>query len=95
EGTRAVLLPRLSSRITWAQYNLVTDASFNEFQMILADRALADFGPALRQRVLRLFDDSLAQSGMLVLDRLLVDDDPLSRHYKQVFQHQPWYKRVG
>jgi hypothetical protein len=26
---------------------------------------------------------------------LLVDDDPLSRHYKQVFQHQPWYKRVG
>lgn len=95
EGTRAVLLPRLNNRITWAQYNLVTDASFNEFQMILADRALADFGPALRRRVLQLFDDSLAQSGMLVLDRLLGHDDPLARHYKQVFQHQPWYKRVA
>ena len=93
EGTRAVLLPRLSNRITWAQYNLVTDASFNEFQMIVADRALPDFGPPLRERVLRLFDDSLAQSGMLVLDRLLGSDDPMSRHYKQVFPHQPWYKR--
>lgn len=95
EGTRAVLQPHLRSRITWAQYNLVTDASFNEFQMILADRALPDFGPQLRERVLRLFDDSLAQSGMLVLDRPLDDDEPLARHYKQVFPHQPWYKRVA
>lgn len=95
EGTRAVLQPHLRSRITWAQYNLVTDASFNEFQMILADRALPDFGPQLRERVLRLFDDSLAQSGMLVLDRPLDDGEPLARHYKQVFPHQPWYKRVA
>ena len=95
EGTRAALLPHLRGRITWAQYNLVTDASFNEFQMILAARALPDFGPPLRRRVLRLFDDSLAQSGMLVLDRPLDDDDPLANHYKQVFPHQPWYKRVA
>ena len=95
EGTRAVPLPHLRSRITWAQYNLVTDASFNEFQMILANRALPDFGPELRRRVLRLFDDSLAQSGMLVLDRPLEDDEPLARRYKQVFPHQAWYKRVA
>jgi len=95
EGTRAVLLPHLRSRITWAQYNLVTDASFNEFQMIVADRALPDFGPPLRERVLRLFDDSLAQSGMLVLDRPFDDGEPLARQYKQVFPHQPWYKRVA
>ncbi|USX23349.1 chemotaxis protein [Oxalobacteraceae bacterium OTU3REALA1] len=95
EGTRAVPLPHLRSRITWAQYNLVTDASFNEFQMIVADRALPDFGPQLRERVLRLFDDSLAQSGMLVLDRPFDDNEPLARQYKQVFPHQPWYKRVA
>ena len=95
EGTHATLLPRLRGRITWAQYNLVTDASFNEFQMILAARALPDFGAQLRRRVLRLFDDSLAQSGMLVLDRPLEDDDPLANQYKQVFPHQPWYKRVA
>jgi chemotaxis protein methyltransferase CheR len=97
DGTRAVPLPHLRERITWAQYNLVTDASFNEFQMILADRALADFGPALRGRVLRLFDESLAQSGMLVLDRAFGDDNDggLSRRYKRLFPHQPWYKRVA
>ncbi len=95
EGTRAVPLPHLRSRITWAQYSLVTDASFNEFQMILANRTLPDFGPELRKRVLRLFDDSLAQSGMLVLDRPLDDDEPLAHHYKQVFPHRSWYKRVA
>ena len=95
DGLHAVLMPQLRSRITWAQYNLVTDASFNEFQMIVGRRALPDFGPALRQRVLQLFDDSLAQSGLLVLDRPLEAGDPLAGHYKPVFPHQPWYKRVA
>ena len=57
----------LQNRITWAQYNMVTDASFNEFQMIVCQRALPDFGPLLRQRVLRLFHDSLSLFGVLGL----------------------------
>lgn len=95
DGLHAVLKPQLSSRITWAQYNLVTDASFNEFQMILGHRALPDFGPALRKRVLQLFDDSLAPFGMLALDRPLDEHDPLARHYKPLLAHQSWYKRVA
>ncbi|WP_229260473.1 CheR family methyltransferase [Duganella alba] len=95
DGTHAVLKPHLASRITWAQYNLVTDASFNEFQMILGHRALPDFGPQLRRRVLQLFDDSLAPFGMLALDRPLDDHDALSRHYKPLLAHQSWYKRVA
>jgi chemotaxis protein methyltransferase CheR len=95
DGTRAVLLPQLRSRITWAQYNLVTDASFNEFQMILGQRALPDFGPALRRRVLQLFDDSLAPFGILALDQPLEDRDPLAQHYKPLLPHQPWYKRMA
>ncbi|MRW85899.1 chemotaxis protein [Pseudoduganella sp. FT26W] len=95
DGTHAVLKPHLASRITWAQYNLVTDASFNEFQMILGHRALPDFGPQLRRRVLQLFDDSLAPFGMLALDRQLDDHDALSRHYKPLLAHQSWYKRVA
>lgn len=94
-GLKAVLKPHLASRITWAQYNLVTDASFNEFQMILAHRTLPDFGPLLRKRVLQLFDDSLAPFGMLALDQPLDDHDPVSRHYKPLLAHQSWYKRVA
>ncbi|HEX8610815.1 MAG TPA: CheR family methyltransferase [Telluria sp.] len=94
-GERAVLLPALRSRITWAQYNLVTDASFNEFQLIVCRRALADFGPLLRQRVLRLFHDSLALFGVLGIDRELAPGDTLAASYRPVFAHQAWYKRVA
>ncbi|NGZ87364.1 chemotaxis protein [Duganella sp. SAP-35] len=93
DGTRAVLAPRLSERITWAQYNLVTDASFNEFHMILGQRALPAFGMALRQRVLRLFDDSLAPFGVLALDRELEPTDRVGSHYRALASHLPWYQR--
>lgn len=95
DGLHAALKPDLAGRITWAQYNLVTDASFNEFQMILGHRTLPDFGPALRKRVLQLFDGSLAPFGTLALDRPLDDHDPLSRHYKPLLADQSWYKRVA
>jgi chemotaxis protein methyltransferase CheR len=95
KGRRAVLLPHLRTRITWAQYNLVTDASFNEFQMIVCRRALPDFGPLLRQRVLQLFHDSLARFGALCIDREFDAGDQLAAGYQQIFPHQPWYKRIA
>jgi chemotaxis protein methyltransferase CheR len=95
QGERAVLLPQLRSRITWAQYNLVTDASFNEFQLIVCRRALPDFGPVLRRRVLRLFHDSLAPFGVLGLDRTFDEDDALAASYQPLFAQLAWYKRTG
>jgi chemotaxis protein methyltransferase CheR len=92
---RAALLPRLRNRITWSQYNLVTDASFNEFQAIICRRAMPDFGPVLRQRVLRLFHESLARFGVLAVDRELAPSDALAGDYQPVFPQQPWYKRVA
>ena len=94
-GKRAVLVPALRSRITWAQYSLVTDASFNEFQLIVCKRALGDFGPALRRRTLQLFHDSLSLFGVLGLDRELDDGDSLRANYVPVFAHQAWYKRIA
>ena len=95
KGKRALLRADLRSRITWAQYNLVTDASFNEFQLIVCPRALADFGPALRHKTLNLFHDSLSLFGMLGLDRPLDDSDPLHAKYVPLFANLPWYKRIG
>jgi len=59
--------PELGRNIIWAQYNLATDATFNEFQLIVCRGALADLRPALRQRALRLFHESLAVFGYLSL----------------------------
>ncbi|QGZ38483.1 chemotaxis protein methyltransferase CheR [Pseudoduganella flava] len=95
EGGRMVPVPQLKSRITWAQYNLVTDASFNEFQLIVCRRALPDFGPLLRQRVLHLFDNSLAVLGVMGIDRELGEHDRLAGQYVQLTQRQPWYKRIA
>lgn len=91
---RARLLPRLRERITWLQYCLVTDASFNEFHAILCCRALPDFGPVLRQRVLRLFRDSLALFGVIGLDRELDGTDAAASDYQRLFDDGAWYKRV-
>ncbi len=90
----ARLLPRLRERITWAQYSLVTDASFNEFNAIVCCRALPDFGPVLRQRVLRLFHDSLALFGVMGIDRELSASDAFAEDYQQVVEGTGWYKRV-
>jgi len=94
QGGRAILVPSLRSHITWAQYNLVTDASFNEFNLIVCQRALPDFGPLLRQRVLQLFHDSLVPFGTLGLDRELDAGEPLSEAYAPLSPGQPWYKRI-
>ncbi|MEW6759223.1 MAG: CheR family methyltransferase [Pseudomonadota bacterium] len=90
----ARLLPRLRERITWAQYSLVTDASFNEFHGIVCRRALPDFGPLLRQRVLRLFRDSLSLFGVLGLDRELEATDAGVEDYQPLFGDGGWYKRI-
>lgn len=57
--------PELGRNIIWAQYNLATDASFNEFQLIVCRGAIADLRPAMRQRALKLFHESLAVFGYL------------------------------
>jgi len=95
DGEVLVPVPQLRSRITWAQYNLVTDSSFNEFQLIVCRRALPDFGPLLRHRVLQLFHDSLAVFGVLGIDREMDAGERLAGQYQQILTPQPWYKRVG
>lgn len=90
----ARLLPRLRERITWTQYSLVTDASFQEFHGIVCRRALPDFGPLLRQRVLRLFRDSLSLFGVIGLDRELGAADAGVMDYQPLFEDGGWYKRV-
>ncbi|QOY92948.1 chemotaxis protein [Massilia sp. UMI-21] len=93
-GGEARLLPRLRERITWAQYSLVTDASFQEFHGIVCRQALPDFGPVLRQRVLRLFRDSLSLFGVLGLDRELGATDVAAGDYQALFADGGWYKRI-
>jgi chemotaxis protein methyltransferase CheR len=58
---------RLKSKIVVASHNLVSDRSFNEFQIILCRNVLIYFDKILQDRVLTLFDNSLEKLGYLVL----------------------------
>ncbi len=57
----------LRNRIVFSQHNLVSDQSFNEFQLIFCRNVLIYFGDELRDRVLELATDSLCRRGVLVL----------------------------
>jgi chemotaxis protein methyltransferase CheR len=58
---------RLKSKMIVSTHNLVSDRSFNEFQLILCRNVLIYFDKELQDKVLSLFDDSLERLGFLVL----------------------------
>ena len=58
---------RLRERITFAHHNLATDSVFGEMQLILCKNVLIYFNRELKEKVIKLFDDSLCQGGFLCL----------------------------
>ena len=61
------LEPFLSKNIVFAQHNLVTDHSFNEFNVILCRNVLIYFEKSLQIQVHDLFQKSLSRFGILGL----------------------------
>ncbi|WP_317166404.1 MULTISPECIES: protein-glutamate O-methyltransferase CheR [Chitinophaga] len=57
----------LGGKIIFSPHNLVTDGSFNEFQLIICRNVLIYFNKMLQDKVLRLFCDSLEPLGFLAL----------------------------
>lgn len=94
-GERAILAPRLRANVTWAQFNLQSDASFNEFHLIICRRVLTDFGSALRSRILHLFHDSLPMFGQLGIDEASEVEAPFSHWFRSLEPGNSLYKRVG
>jgi len=64
---RAKFDQSLKSKMILATHNLVSDRSFNEFQLIFCRNVLIYFDKDLQEKVLKLFDDSLEKLGFLVL----------------------------
>jgi len=59
----------LAEGVVFAQHNLVTDGSFNEFHLIVCRNVMIYFGFDLQEAVLQLFGDSMARFGILALGR--------------------------
>jgi len=83
----------LKGRIIFSTHNLVSDHSFNEFQLILCRNVLIYFDRDLQHKVLSLFAESMEGLGYLALgSKAKLDFSPLSRNYKRVPGEKIWRK---
>lgn len=69
EGEQVVFNPILQKNIMFAEHNLVTDSSFNEFDIIICRNVLIYFNKDLQNEVHQLFYESLSLSGFLGLGK--------------------------
>jgi chemotaxis protein methyltransferase CheR len=58
----------LRHNIVWGQYDLASDASFNEFHLVICQRPLREFDHELQRRALGVFADSLCNFGILQVE---------------------------
>ncbi len=86
DGGQAVFKPWLRRNIVFAQHNLVTDHSFNEFNVVLCRNVLIYFTRPLQDRVHRLLYSSLGRFGFLGLG---------AKENVRFTPHEPQYEDVG
>jgi chemotaxis protein methyltransferase CheR len=65
----AIFDSSLTQHVLFAQHDLATDRSFAEFNVIICRNVLIYFDRKLKDRVLALFSDSLANFGVLALGK--------------------------
>ena len=67
DGENAHFSRELVDQVVFAQHNLVSDAPFNEFNVIVCRNVMIYFGKTLQDRVHELFYESLDPFGILAL----------------------------
>jgi chemotaxis protein methyltransferase CheR len=84
---------KLKLKMIAAMHNLVSDRSFNEFQLIFCRNVLIYFDKVLQDKVLKLFDDSLEKLGFLVLGaKENLRFSPVSKKFIQIQKEKLWRK---
>ena len=79
-----------------ATHNLVSDRSFNEFQLIFCRNVLIYFDKTLQDKVLTLFDDSLEKLGFLVLgSKENIRFSNIDKKYLQMEPNEKIWRKVN
>ncbi len=91
---KAIFDKKLSSKMVFATHNLVSDRSFNEFQLIFCRNVLIYFEKNLQDKVFDLFDNSLENLGFLALGaKETLRFTPIAKKYKQLGREKIWRKQ--
>lgn len=92
----AIFRSSLRENVIFSQHNLVTDSSFNEFNVILCRNVLIYFNQTLQDRVHNLLYESLGMFGLLGLGhRETISYTPHEKHYEVLEDGEKLYRRIA
>jgi chemotaxis protein methyltransferase CheR len=91
-----ILRSSLRDNIVFAQHNLATDSSFNEFHVILCRNVMIYFNSQLQAHVHHLLHESLVMFGILGLGaKETLKFSPHEHAYEEIDRTSKLYRRVG
>lgn len=83
----------LKTKLILSTHNLVSDGSFNSFQLIICRNVLIYFDKELQERVFNLFDESMDQLGYLALgSKETLRFAKILNEYQQIGDQKIWKK---
>ena len=92
----AILKSSLRNNVVFAQHNLATDGSFNEFHVILCRNVMIYFNSELQSDVYKLLHESLVMFGVLGLGaRETMKFSPHEHAYEEIDADARLYRRIG
>ncbi|WP_108671396.1 CheR family methyltransferase [Peribacillus acanthi] len=94
-GNKVQFDSSLLKNVVFAQHNLVTDGSFNEFNVILCRNVMIYFNKTLQNMVHDLFYNSLCMFGVIGLgDKETITYTKHSDRYESISERQKIYKKI-
>jgi chemotaxis protein methyltransferase CheR len=85
----------LVDNVVFAQHNLVSDRSFNEFNLIMCRNVMIYFDKRLQDRVHELFYESLGQFGVLALGhKESIKFSPFEDRYEELDPAEKLYRKA-
>ncbi|XWK89575.1 MAG: protein-glutamate O-methyltransferase CheR [Phormidium sp.] len=92
----AIIRSFLRENIVFSPHNLVTDASFNEFNVILCRNVLIYFNRTLQERVHQLLYESLRRFGILGLGKHeTLRTTVHEKYYEELDSQEKIYRRIA
>lgn len=91
---KVIFQEELKKRMVFSTHNLVSESSFNQFQLIMCRNVLIYFERDLQGKVFKLFNESLDNLGYLALgSKETLGMSALQIHFEQVGKEKIWRKR--
>ncbi len=95
DGSQAVFKPGLREQIVFAQHNLASDGSFNEFHLVVARNVVPHFNRSLAYRAHQVIFESLIRLGYLgVSAKETLRYTPHQRAFEELADTERFYRRL-